>query len=240
MGVRELVRAFGHEYAGWSLKKNVGFAGLFTLGSIGLLVMAYLKPALPFGLATSPLEAWAVISGALCVWLTVVQSIWNFPFSLVSCGLFFELFREINLPGDMYLQLFFIALSLHGWYWWMVGGEKRNELPVSRAPILDWFVVLAIVTLGTPILIYYVTGKGSAPFLDAYTTAGSVAAQFLLNRKRIETWFLWILVDVIYVPLYVFKGVNLTAILYGAFLVMCVFGLRDWWRSFKSSELGVA
>jgi nicotinamide mononucleotide transporter len=70
--------------------------------------------------------------------------------------------------------------------------------------------------------------NGSAPLWDAVTTALSIAAQYLLCRKRIENWFFWIAADVIYVPLYLSKQLPLTALLYGGFLVLCVIGWRRW------------
>lgn len=199
--------------------------------------MAYLQPKLPLGMvAPIPKEAWAVVTGALCVWLTVVRHIWNFPIGIVSSALFASLFHDIALFGDQNLQFFFIAMALHGWYWWLKGGENRTELKVTRSSLIDWIFVVVAMAIGTPFLIFALTGKGSAPFWDAFTTTGSIVAQIMLNRKKFETWYLWIAVDIIYIPLYWSKDLRLTAVLYAVFLVMCVAGLIDWKKELRKES----
>jgi nicotinamide mononucleotide transporter len=182
------------------------------------------------------LEAWAVITGAQCEWLTVIRKVMNFPFSILACAITAVYLDRIKLFGDMYLQFFFIALAIHGWYWWLKGGENRSELPVTRARLFDWSVVALGIVGGTPLLIWLLTSKSSAPFWDAFTTAGSIVAQILLNRKKLENWFIWILMDIIYVPLYWSKGAKLMSVLYAVFLIMCVAGLRDWSKELRSRQ----
>jgi len=218
--------------------KNVLPTILLGLGSIGLILLAFLQPKLPFGLvAPGHLETWAVITGAICVWLTVVRSIWNFPIGIVSCILFAKMFDDASLFGDMYLQFYFIALAIHGWYWWLKGGENKTELKVSTSNRKDWLVVAAGLLLGTPVLYYWLTHTTSTtPLWDGLTTSGSIVAQILLNRKKIENWFIWSLVDIVYVPLYWYKDYRLTALLYAIFLVMCVSGLLDWRKELKQER----
>lgn len=218
--------------------KNIVFAVSFTIGAVVLLLLAYLQPKLPMGLVPpSPLETWAVLSGALCVWLTVVRHVLNFPIGIVSCVLFAIMFEKVALFGDMYLQFYFIALAIHGWYWWLKGGENKTELQVSNANRADLLVVAVGIVAGIPVLVYWLSHTSSdTPIWDAVTTAGSIVAQILLNRKKIETWFIWIAVDIIYVPLYWYKDYRLTAILYAIFLIMCVSGLIDWRKEMKKRK----
>jgi nicotinamide mononucleotide transporter len=75
--------------------------------------------------------------------------------------------------------------------------------------------------------------NGAAPFWDSFTTILSLAAQYLLCRKRLDNWYIWILADLIYVPLYLTRGLPLTAVLYGVFLVMCFFGIWEWNRTMQ-------
>lgn len=204
-----------------------------------MLFLAYGQPTLPkfIGAPPVPLEAWAVITSALCVWLTVIRTVWNFPFSILACTITAVYLDRLKLFGDMYLQFFFIVLAVQGWYWWLNGGANRTELPVTRAKLFDWSIVVGGIIGGTPLLIWLLTSKGSAPFWDAFTTSGSIVAQILLNRKKLENWFIWIVMDIIYVPLYWSRGAKLMSILYAVFLIMCVAGLRDWRKELLRKEV---
>ena len=114
----------------------------------------------------------------------------------------------------------------------MDGARQRH--PTARA---EWLAIAAAVPLATlGLREILVAANGAAPFWDALTTALSLAAQLQLSRKRLENWALWILVDAIYVPLYVSRGLHLTAALYALFLAMCVVGLRDWWRALRAQD----
>lgn len=183
-----------------------------------------------FGLA-SELEAISFITGALCVWLTVLQSAWNFPLSLLSVVSFFFVFVDAKLYADAGLQVVYFALTLVGWYLWLFGGTQRTALKVSKATRTELLSLIVFVALATAILREGLSLiGGSASFWDALTTSISLAAQWLLNRKKLETWWFWVTVDVIYIPLYLYKSLYLTAILYFVFLCMVVIGFKEWRR----------
>lgn len=115
---------------------------------------------------------------------------------------------------------------------WLYGGKNRTTLRVSRASTVEALTVVAFVissTLGMWQFLHSI--GGSASFWDALTTSISLGSQWLLNRKRLESWIGWTLVDIIYVPLYLYKELYLTAVLYGLFLVMAVIGFLTWRRS---------
>ncbi len=182
----------------------------------------------------SALEAVSFVSGAICVWLTVKENIWNFPIGLLNTATFSVVFFEARLYGDASLQVVYFVLGLIGWYLWLYGGDHRTALKVNWASAVERGTVALAVVVSTLFLWRTLRlAGGSASFWDALTTSVSLGAQWLLNRKRIESWHLWILVDVVYVPLYVSRGLYLTAILYAVFLVMAFFGLARWeetWR----------
>lgn len=177
----------------------------------------------------SPLEAVSFVTGAVCVWLTVKENIWNFPIGLANTATFTAVFYEARLFGDSALQIVYFLLGLVGWYLWLYGGERHTRLQVTRARDLE-LVVVGLAVVASTILLWQTLRLvgGSASFWDASTTSLSLGAQWLLNRKRLENWHLWILADVAYVPLYLSRGLNLTALLYVVFLVMAVMGLVRW------------
>jgi nicotinamide mononucleotide transporter len=178
------------------------------------------------------LEAASFVTGAACVWLTVKESIWNFPIGLVNVATFSVVFFRAGLFADAGLQVVYFVLGIMGWYLWLYGGENRSRLRIRRAGAGELLLVAILVVAGTFALWTLLTKVGgSASFWDALTTSLSLAAQWLLNRKRLESWLGWILVDVIYVPLYIYKELYLTAVLYAVFLVMAIKGYQAWRRN---------
>ncbi|MGE3239426.1 MAG: nicotinamide riboside transporter PnuC [Pirellulales bacterium] len=194
-----------------------------------------------FGLA-SWLEAVSFVTGAICVWLTVKESIWNFPVGLANVATFGVVFFRSRLLADAALQAVYFVLGAIGWWTWVYGGENRTALRITRASRIELGAVglsAAAATLGIWQLLQLL--GGSASFWDALTTSLSLASQWLLNRKKLESWVGWIAVDVIYVPLYLWKELYLTSVLYALFLALAVMGYRAWratWHSSMDAPLG--
>lgn len=183
-------------------------------------------------------EAWGFATGGACVWLVVREHLWNWPIGLANNVVFFVLFLQSRLYADMGLQVIYFALGVYGWVLWLNGGRTLDRLPVTRTTRTEWIVLACAVPLGTWALReVLIVVSGAAPFWDSLTTVLSLAAQYLLCRKRLENWFLWITADVIYVPLYLSRDLPLTALLYAVFLTMCLIGLREWRRSLRGPTL---
>ncbi len=205
-------------------------------GTLILLALTTLTGALAAGMAwtgrASWLEAASFVTGAVCVWLTVRENIWNFPVGLVNVCTFSVVFFRAGLYADAGLQVVYFILGVVGWYMWLYGGKHRTRLHVGLTGSLERSAIIVAVLVGTLLLWRLLSAVGgSVSFWDALTTALSLGAQWLLNRKRLESWLLWITVDLIYVPLYIYKGLHLTALLYTVFLVMAAMGLRQWFKT---------
>lgn len=176
-------------------------------------------------------EVLGFATGGVCVWLVVREHMWNWPIGLANNVVFFVLFLRSRLFADMGLQVVYFALGVYGWANWRFGGEKRAELSVTRTIPAEWIalaVSIPLSTWGLRILLIWL--NGAAPFWDSLTTVLSLAAQYLLCQKRLENWWLWIIADLIYVPLYLNRQLPLTAVLYAVLLVMCLIGLQQWKR----------
>jgi len=219
---------------------------LWIGGAAGLaLVYASWLGWAPFGMAPfSMTEALGFVTGALCVYLVVRENVWNFPVGIANSAFFLVLFAEARLYGDAALQIIYIALGLQGWYLWLRGGENRTPLKVERASRRLLAGVAAFVVAGTTgLTFFFLYINNSAPFLDALTTVLSLGAQYLLNRKAVENWWLWMAADIIQIYLYILKELHLTAVLYLVFLGLCVAGLRGWLKTLseqRREEGGVA
>lgn len=210
------------------------------LATLTAAVTALAIAGVRLGVST-PLEAAGVVTGAVCVWLTVRESVWNFPISLANVSLFCVLFSGARLYADAGLQVVYFVLALIGWRLWLHGGERGTPLRISR--VTPGHARTLIVTGVTLTLVLWITLRyagGSASFFDALTTSISLCAQWLLNRKHVESWYAWIAADLIYVPLYAYKELYLTAGLYAVFLVMAIMGLLQWRAAWRAQGGGLA
>ncbi|MER7520576.1 nicotinamide riboside transporter PnuC [Streptomyces sp. NPDC126499] len=174
-------------------------------------------------------------SGALCVWLVARQHIANWPIGMANNVFFVLLFSQSGLYADAGLQIVFIALAAYGWWTWTHGGgpgSVTRTLPVRRTSRTEWTWLVAAGAVGTLALTLLLdrATDSTVPFWDALTTALSLMATYGQCRKRLESWWLWIAADVVYVPLYAYKELYLTSVLYVGFMTLCVLGLRDWRR----------
>ena len=184
----------------------------------------------PVGIA----EAWGFVTGGICVWLVVREHLWNWPIGLANNIFFFVLFLQGRLFADMSLQVVYFGLGVYGWLNWIRGGVNRTSLKISRITRFEWVALTATIPLATwGLREILLAVNGAAPFWDSLTTVLSLAAQYLLCRKRFENWFFWIAADVVYVPLYLSRHLPLTALLYGVFLAMCLVGVWEWKRSMR-------
>jgi nicotinamide mononucleotide transporter len=182
-------------------------------------------------------EALGFVTGAACVWLGVKQNIWNWPIGIANNAFYVVVFVQARLFADASLQVAFAALGFYGWYVWVRRNARNETLGVSRTPALAWLVTAVGVALATAGLTGYLGRVAdAAPFLDALTTTLSLAAQYLMTRKYLECWWVWIAVDIISIGLYAFKRLELTALLYALYMAMCVVGARSWHESLAARE----
>ncbi|WP_460501737.1 nicotinamide riboside transporter PnuC [Hymenobacter agri] len=192
--------------------------------------------------ATPRLEIAAVVTGFACVWLAARESIWNFPVAIVSCVLYAILFWQTKFYADFGLQGFFIALSFYGWYKWLYGDRDESVLGITRTTGREWLISTAFVGLFTLGFGYYLHAHTDAalPHIDSFTTAGSLVAQYLLTRKRVENWLLWLFVDLIYVPMYWNKGLYISSLLYFLYLALAAYGYWQWRRELRATPVAPA
>jgi len=183
----------------------------------------------------SPLEWAVVITGIVAVGLTVRQHVWNWPVGIVNSAVMLVLAVQNKLYADGGLQVVYVILGCYGWWHWLYGNPaKRDALPVTRTPVVEGVVVVALavvafVGLGT--LLDHLTDT-DVPFFDAFPTAASLLAQYLLTRKYLLTWAVWIFfVNVPYVALYLAKDLRLLALLQPLYIALSVWGWVDWRRS---------
>jgi nicotinamide mononucleotide transporter len=178
------------------------------------------------------------LTGAVSVWLYVRQNVWAWPVGIANSVFWLVLFWTSRLYLDAGLQLVYIGLGVAGWYWWLRGGERPGELPVTRTRRGEALTLAAVAMAGTLALWWAMVAASDAlPLPDAATTVVSLIAQYMLTRKLLGNWWCWIAVDLAYIVMYASQQLYLTAALQPLFIAMCVAGWRRWRASLGNATL---
>jgi nicotinamide mononucleotide transporter len=185
----------------------------------------------------SPLEIFATGSTVGCVLLAVKRSIWQFPVGMAATTAFFFVFLDARLYASAGLQVFFSIVQIYGWWFWLYG-DAGGRPRITTWPL--WLIgallcggLLAAAALSA---LLRVVSDAQTPFLDSAIFALSATAQFLLDRKKIETWYVWALVNVLSVAVYAQQGLWLTTALYGGLFLNCAWGYWEWRREFQTYD----
>jgi nicotinamide mononucleotide transporter len=186
-------------------------------------------------------EVLGFVTGALCVWLLARQIIWNWPIGIANNALYLIVFLRSGLYGDAGLQVVYMLLGAYGWWMWLHATPGREELPITRASGPTWTWLIPATGVAAIALAFFLARftDSTVPGWDGFTTALSLAAIYGQSRKYVESWWIWIAADVIYIPLYIYKNLWLTSVLYLVFLILCVIGLREWRRELRETNAQV-
>lgn len=188
------------------------------------------------------LETTAVFFGIVSVWFSAREKIWGWPTSIINVSLYFVFFGQQRLYAVMGLQVFYGVISAYGWYHWLFGGQDRTVLRISRTPRRYAFLLPAIwgiglLTVGT---ILDRTTDAAIPYLDSALAVASLIAMWMMSRKYLENWAVWIAVNIGSIIIYLRQGIPQTAFQYAVFLVLATMGLVTWSRRAASRESRVA
>jgi len=210
------------------------FFNLFSINNIFFSFHGYQMSYLEF--VGTLLNLWSV-------WLVTKNNVLTWPVGNIAVILFGFLFYQIRLYSDLVEQVYFLITGFYGWWVWLYlrkrGMNSRGDLPVTFNSGLSNKIYIGIIIVGTALMGYamghihlYMPSlfpeKASFPYLDAFTTVMSFAANILMAHKKIECWYLWIAVDIIGIGLYFAKGVVFVSLLYLIFLILATKGLFNW------------
>ncbi|AKK68920.1 nicotinamide riboside transporter PnuC [Xanthomonas translucens] len=186
----------------------------------------------------SPLELLAVLVNILGVWLTARRVRWCWPVNVVAVLLYAWLFYQWKLYSDMLLQGVYVVLQGYGWWRWSQGRLDHGKVQVGPLPRREGVLSLLAGAAGALSLGWLMHRHTDAalPWLDAALSAFSLVASVWAARKRIANWTLWIVLDSLYVGVFVYKGLYPTAALYAGFVLLAIYGLRLW----QAEQRGVA
>jgi nicotinamide mononucleotide transporter len=191
-------------------------------------------------IAMDYLEALGLVFGLLCVWLLIRQSIWTWPAGIAYVLISLQVFYVARLYADLALHLFYLAVNIYGWYYWLYGVPPGEEqLPVTQSSTRSLIAVLVgsgvcIVIAGTLFAMYT---DADLVYWDNTTTILSLIAMWLQTRKKLESWLFWLIVDLLATGIYVYKGLYFYSILYLVYVGMAVAGFVAWRRSMLDHEI---
>lgn len=183
-------------------------------------------------LTANYIELMAAALGLIAIYLQIKQKVWYWPVSIVLVSLYIIVYIRAKLYADMSLQVYYLVISFYGWYHWLFGKREDpgEKLPVSFVTKKLSFILLlasiAFFIIISAILVNFT--DSDLPYWDAFTTALSFVATWMLARKIIENWLVWIIVDAVSVGIYIYKGLYPTTVLFTVLTILAVVGYRAW------------
>ncbi|MBP3354581.1 MAG: nicotinamide mononucleotide transporter [Bacteroidales bacterium] len=183
------------------------------------------------------LEIAGVVTGLIYLWLEYKASIYLWIVSIIMPAIYLFIFYDAGLYADFGINIYYLVIALYGWLSWQYGfkliGKKETvikELPITRMPKINWFgvvIVYLILQLFISWLLIEYTNS-TVPWIDSFTTALSIVAMWMLARKYVEQWLVWIVVDIVSAGLYIYKELYFTAGLYLLYAIIAIFGYYKW------------
>ena len=191
-------------------------------------------------LVNNKIELLGAILGIAFIFFSIKQNILTWPTGLATSILYIIVFFESKFYADMGLQVYYVGISIYGWYYWIKGkkSENSNTVLVRQTNKKLWLKLIAIaLLLYFAILIILLSFTDSdVPFMDSFTTALSIIATWMLAKKYIEQWLIWIFVDIISAGLYIYKELWATVILFAVYTVMAFLGYIEWRKTLKTQH----
>jgi nicotinamide mononucleotide transporter len=196
---------------------------------------------LQYAINIDHLELAGLVFGLLAVWFLIKQNILTWPAGIIYVFISFVIFWRIQLYGDFLLHIFFLVLNVYGWFYW-AKGSKKEELPVSSLSLKENLMLAGLTGVGIFVFGYFleqlpslINGlePASVPYWDATTSIMSVTGMWLTTRKKIENWYYWLIIDIVASVIYIYKGIYFYSFLYAVYILMAVWGYREW----KSSKV---
>lgn len=211
------------------------------------------------------LEFVAATFGVISVFFAKRENILVYPTGIISTGIYVYLLSQWNLYGDLIINIYYTLMSVFGWYMWSkIIDDKKNHIPISRTSTLDKAKAIGIFVFTSIFVIlvyrYYnvmpnqlgfaesidfaytnlTSGniqkfRDATPFLDTFTTGVFFAAMWLMALKKIENWTLWIIGNIVSIPLYFVKGYGFTGIQYFIFLILAIQAYKQWKKSLNKN-----
>ena len=192
--------------------------------------------------ALKSIEYIAVISGMIHVFLLTRGKVAAWPSGLLSVGLYISIFLQNKLYSDTLLHIVYVILNIYGWWNWGRSRNNKQEVDIERMQVSQQFFWSILIIAGFLVWGYGVQKNTDAsfPYGDAFTTVASLVAQYLLAKRKLENWIIWIIVDIVAIQIYFLKGLYPTSALYGVYLILSIWGYISWQKQWKKYNLSIS
>ena len=184
---------------------------------------------------TNSFELFGTISGLIYILLSIKQNIWLWPIGFISSGLSFIVFLQSKLYADMLLQVYYLVVSIYGFYHWFSFKNSKTEKTGLELPVVVLKPLHVIYFVSITVLLtlpcWYIFANytdASAPLIDSFVSAGSIIATWMLARKVLEQWLWWIVIDAISVGIFFYKGLYFTVVLFVINTIVAIIGYLKW------------
>lgn len=184
------------------------------------------------------IEILGAFFGIIYLYFSIRKSIWLWPLGLLASGFYIMVYYYSKLYAEMGLQVYYIAVSIYGWYFWLVGQKPdndRSELPVSKVTYRGTLVYLLAFVVIYTLLYFFLRNYTDSPIpgWDSLATALSLVATWMLAKKILENWVLWIITDALCIGISLYKDLYFTAVLFAVYTTMAFIGYRNWKKSMQ-------
>ncbi len=178
------------------------------------------------------IEILGAVTGIIYLYFSINQNIWLWPWGIITSLLYVYVFYQSKFYADMSLQFYYLGISIYGWYFWLRGKKTIGEakIPIIRASKIEW-IIFSFITVFISILVGYILDNytdSPLPYWDAFTAGGSIVATWMLARKYLDHWILWIVIDLVSIGIYWYKYLYPTVILFIVYTTMAVVGYFQW------------
>ncbi|WP_350289845.1 nicotinamide riboside transporter PnuC [uncultured Croceitalea sp.] len=185
------------------------------------------------------LEMIGVVFTILSVWYSKRENILVYPTGLIATGIYVYILLVYSLLGDMLINAYYFAMSIIGWYLWTRKVDDTHFVPITKTTPKEkqWSALLFLGALVFVFLIYYFTGRYDTwtAYVDTITTAIFFVGMWLMAKKKLENWIYWIIGDIITVPLYWYKGLIFSSLLFAILTIIAIYGYKSWKRNLNKS-----
>lgn len=188
-----------------------------------------------------PYEVFGFVTGVLGVWLAVRENVWTWPVGLASVLLSLVVMYQARLLADVALQVFYLGITLYGWYEWLYGSKQHTALKIARASSRTLLLVCLIGLAATPAVgwLFARYTEAALPYFDSLLAVFSVLTTFLMGRKLLQHWLFWIVIDLLYTGLFFYKELYWYSALYLLFTALAVKGYLEWRQKVYSLKSNV-